>query len=322
MKVLIYGAGSVGLGIASCLLKSGVSLDIVSRKSTVDSINKQGLKREGIFGNFHALPYSISAADSLADFSSEEYDFILVCTKSYDSEKAALELSQFPDLLGNNGKIVLFQNGWGNAEKFTAFFEQDVVYNARVITGFTLIEKNCVKITVHADAIHIGSLYGREISCMSPLSEAITLGGIDCIPSDKIGHDLWSKMLYNCALNSTGAVFEVPYGVLGNYSESREIMNTIITEAFTVMQAAGYRTHWEKAEDFQADLYSKLIPVTAEHKSSTLQDILAGKKTEIDALNGAVINIAKQYNIPVPANKLIYAMVNLKSRITNNQIKK
>jgi 2-dehydropantoate 2-reductase len=80
-------------------------------------------------------------------------------------------------------------------------------------------------------------------------------------------------------------------------------------EIFAVIAAAGYKTHWEKPEDFLEVFYNKLVPFTAEHRSSTLQDILRRKKTEIDALNGVVIKLADKYKIAVPYNLVVYNMV-------------
>ena len=76
------------------------------------------------------------------------------------------------------------------------------------------IQNNEVEITVHADSIHIGSLFDGDLLCMEKLCELITKGDIPCEKTDSIEKDLWAKMLYNCALNPLGAILDVPYGVL------------------------------------------------------------------------------------------------------------
>ena len=86
-------------------------------------------------------------------------------------------------------------------------------------------------------------------------------------------------------------------------------MNLIIDEIFMVMEAAGYRTHWDSARTYQTAFYGTLIPSTAEHFSSTLQDLQAGKRTEIDALNGAVVALGKAYGVAVPANELVCQLI-------------
>jgi len=110
-------------------------------------------------------------------------------------------------------------------------------------------------------------------------------------------------------LNPLGAILDVPYGVLAEYEFTRAVMNGIVAEIFAVLSRTGYKTHWPGPDDFLKVFYGKLVPDTAEHKSSTLQDISAKKKTEIEALNGAVIKLAQKYQVNVPYNSIVYNMV-------------
>ena len=312
MRALVYGGGAVGLGLASCLLKSQVSVDIIARQGTVSALREKGLVRTGIFGDFCASPSTFGSWASLRELPAGSCDYILACTKSFDSADAAKDLSLHSSLFAAETKIVLFQNGWGNAEAFLGCFEKERIYNARVITGFERHEPNEVCVTVHADAIHIGSLFGCDLSAVAELAEAIDEGGIPCQVTSGIGKDIWAKMLYNCALNPLGAILGVPYGALAASGSTRMIMNGIIKEAFDVMKRAGYETHWQSAEDFLEVFYGKLVPDTAEHKSSTLQDIAAGKRSEIDALNGAVIQLAGEVGMSAPYNCIAYHLVKFK----------
>jgi 2-dehydropantoate 2-reductase len=309
MRALLYGGGAVGLGLASCLLKSGSQVDIIAREKTVRSLRKDGLLRTGIFGQYHAGPVKFGCYMSLEELDGQTFDYVLVCTKSFDSYRAAKDLYEYKSIFNEKTKIVLFQNGWGNAEAFTSFFDRQTVYTARVITGFQRHRPNEVEITVHADSIHIGSLFGAGLSDVQDLAEVINKGDIPCETTDMIGKDIWAKMLYNCALNPLGAILDVPYGELAEHESTRTIMNSIVGEVFAVMIKAGYETHWESAKDFLEVFYGRLVPDTAEHKSSTLQDIIAKKPTEIDALNGAVIRLAEQFDIPIPCNSVVYYII-------------
>jgi 2-dehydropantoate 2-reductase len=292
------------------LLKSELkNIDIISRKETATLLKHQGLKRTGIFGNYYAQSSKFGNYSSLYEVPKKIYDFILVCIKSSDSEFAAQDISNHTSLIDHKTKVVLFQNGWGNAEIFLRCFSRDNVCNARVITGFYRPKKNEVNITVHADSIHIGSLFSDDPSPLEELSKAIDLGGIPCELTQKIEKDLWAKMLYNCALNPLGAIFRVPYGVLGELEYSRKIVNKIFKEIYEVMNAAGYSTHWNSAEEYKHVFYEKFLPATAAHESSTLQDIEAKKKTEIDFLTGAVVKLAERFKIDVPFNSTVYNMV-------------
>lgn len=327
MKALIYGGGAVGLGIASCLILSGAKVDIIAREGTVSALRRGGLERTGIFGSVEVGPERFEAFASLDELLrlggrrlqdgglnldgefGYDCDYVLVCTKSHGSPAAAADLSRHREILGDGGKIVLFQNGWGNAEIFAEHFPKDQIYSARVITGFSRPEKNVVEVTVHADSIHLGSLFASDLAPMAPLAEAITKGGIPAEVVPEVGKDLWAKMLYNCALNPLGAIFGVPYGDLAEVSASREIMEALIGEIFAVMKAAGYRTHWSTPDEYRAVFYERLLPPTARHVSSTLQDIRAKKSTEIEALSGAVVRLGEEVGVPTPTNATLYRMV-------------
>ncbi len=307
MNVLIYGGGAVGLGIATALIKSGCKVDIVARGKTVEMLEKHGIERRGIFGSFHYKPDFFGVYSSIKEIEDKHYDYILTAVKSNDSEAAAKDIKE--NLDGKFDKIVLMQNGWGNFEIFSKQFDSKKIFNARVITGFTRPEPNVSEITVHADYIKIGSISGENRESIKELAELIDKGGIPCITTAEIVKDLWAKMLYNCALNPVGAIFGVNYGGLETSGYSREIMKNIVDEIFEVMRAKGYKTYWENSEEYLKTFYEKLLPPTRGHYSATLQDIRAGKRTEIDALNGQVVNLGEEAGVNVKVNRTIVQMI-------------
>lgn len=309
MNILLYGAGAVGLGLASCLLKSGERVDLIGRGDTVAALQHNGLQRTGLFGDCTAAPESFGAFTSINELPPTGYDFILVCTKSFDTRTSAEQIANIPFLKNAPTPIVLCQNGWGNAEIFAEQFPKDRIKSGRVITGFRRPQKHQVDITVHADAIHLGSLFDNDVSSLEKLSAAITAGGIPCAVTATISNDLWAKMLYNCMLNGLSTVFDVPYGLLGESPYTRELMENIAHEVYAVMTAAGYATHWASAEDYIDTFYKHQLPPTFSHEPSMLQDIRAGKRTEIDALNGAVVALGKQHGIATPHNLTVTRMI-------------
>ena len=86
-------------------------------------------------------------------------------------------------------------------------------------------------------------------------------------------------------------------------------MGRVVEEVFLVMQHTGNETHWESATDYLDAFYGKLLPPTAEHESSMLQDIREGKKTEIDFLNGAVVSLGRDAGLDTPVNLVLWEMV-------------
>ena len=305
VKVLVFGAGAVGLGLASFLLQAGHRVHLVGKEQTVVALRKNGLKRQGIFGPAFFTPQQLTASSNLAETGRETFDFYLVCTKSFDTENSARQLKSESTLAHQKSPIVLCQNGWGNAEIFSRFFSPKQVYNARVITGFIRPEPHVVDVTVHAQPVHLGSLFDGNATHLQLLADALSLGGLPSSVTDDIGKDLWAKMLYNCPLNALGAVLQVPYGHLGEDENSRVLMERIVREVFQVMQGLGHASHWPSAGDYLKDFYENLLPSTYSHESSMLQDIRAGRITEIEALNGVIVREGRKLKIDITCNETV-----------------
>ena len=305
LKVLIIGAGAVGLGLASFLLQSGCRITLLGRESAVNALATYGLDRIGIFDKFHSPPESFTVLSNLNAVPFEQFDFALVCVKSFDNEIVGQQIKNSTFQKSSSLKFVLCQNGWGNAETFSQFVPQENIFNARIITGFACPERNKVDVTVHAQPLHLGSLYGVDLKILMPLAQAFREGGMPSVVTTDISKDLWAKMLYNCPLNALGALLEVPYGLLGENKNTRKIMELIVNEVFSVMRAMGYETHWNNSKSYLEDFYGKLLPSTYDHESSMLQDLRAGKMTEIDAINGVIVLEGEKRNILVPGNSMI-----------------
>ncbi len=314
MNALVYGAGAVGLSLAGCLVASDFSLDLIARPATVTALRSGGILRSGCLGDLKVPPDSFCAFASPDQITrTSPYDFVLITAKSFDSEAIARELARNPRFFASHTRIVLFQNGWGNREVFESALPGRHVLNARVITGFRRPEPHRVEVTVHADAIRVGSLVrmsGQELQqSLDQLARALTAGGIPCQVELDVEKHIWAKMLYNCALNPLGAIFGCSYGELASNEATRSIMNGIFAETFNVMRAEGRSTLWPDAPSYQRAFYEELIPPTAAHEPSTLQDIRAGRRTEIDALNGAVVRLGELRGVPTPLNASLCSMI-------------
>ena len=117
------------------------------------------------------------------------------------------------------------------------------------------------------------------------------------------------------SLNTLGALLEVNYGKLAEIEHSRLLMGSIIREIFEVLGAMGQETLWSDADAYVRDFYGKLVPPTAAHHASMLQDNQGGRKTEIEALNGAVIALGKRFGVSTPVNEVIAALVKAKESL-------
>jgi 2-dehydropantoate 2-reductase len=98
-------------------------------------------------------------------------------------------------------------------------------------------------------------------------------------------------------------------GRLGESEETRNIMGHLAAETFEVMRLYGHATHWDSAGAYLKSFYDTMLPPTSAHESSMLQDLRAGRRTEIDALNGAIVLLAKKSGVDVPVNETITAII-------------
>ena len=307
MRAWIVGAGAVGLGLASALLAGGARVGLVARTETRRALRRKGLRKSGLFGERLHPPESFALAAEIAAIPAPA-DFLVVATKSFDSEPVADALAGSA-VLGQDTQVVLFQNGWGNEEPFVARLPRERVWSARVITGFRRPEPQHVEITVHAEPIRVGSLFGEPAERVRPLCDCVAAGGLPCEPTDRIAHDLWAKLLYNGVLNPLGAICDVRYGALAAHPATRETLGALAREIFAVMRAAGHATHWPDAAAYLEDFHARLLPPTAAHESSMLQDLRAGRRTEIDALTGAVVRLGEAHGIETPVNRTLLSLV-------------
>lgn len=307
MNVLLIGAGGVGLGIASSVISQGASVSVYAVGETAKSIRANGIKRTGLFTHYSFD--DVPVFEDYGEIPKNHFDYIFIASKTTANEEIARNLNDNRDILKDDTKIIIFQNGFGNDEHYLKYFPKEQVYVARVITGFTRPERHISEVTVYTEPILLGSLQDEDPETLSEIAEMITASGINCEITHEIDKYLWAKMLYNCALNPLGAILDVNYGKLTENEYSIEIMNSIIDEIFDVIQASGYSTLWENPDDYKDLFYSKLVPDTYNHFSSTHQDIKRKIKTEIDSLNGKVIELGEKNNIDVSTNKIIYNQI-------------
>ena len=311
MKILVLGAGAIGSVFGGFLAKTGHEVILFGREHCINPINNHGLLIEGIWGRHHITNIKgYSSLNKIIQTEGRTFDLTLLTVKSYDTKDM---ITHYVNIFGKPCLTVSLQNGLGNLETIAEILGRDKAIGGRVIFGAELVEPGCVKVTVYADKVVLGSLKGSvPLKKVKEISELFDKSGIPTTSTEEIEAFIWGKVLYNSALNALSCLLEVKYGTLLENSQAKTIMEDIVRELFTVMQKKGVVVEWKDADEYSRELFEHLIPSTYDHFSLMLQDIRNGKNTEIDALNGKVVAMAEEMGVDLPVNRVITSLVKAK----------
>jgi 2-dehydropantoate 2-reductase len=304
--ILIAGAGALGSVVGGLLAAAGWPVTLLGRRAHVEAARAHGLAIEGLFGT-HRVRGLVTASDPAG--LRGPYAAIFLTVKAYDT--AAMAAAVAPHL-APDGFLLSLQNGLGNVEAAERAAGSARVLGARVIFGAEVVEPGRARVTVYADPVLVGSPDPGDRARRAAAGRwatALAAAGIPSEPTDALTAELWAKVLYNAALNPLGALLGLPYGDLPAHPDTRAIMDTVIEEAFAVARAEGVSMRWPDAGAYRETFYGRLVPATAEHRSSMLQDIERGRPTEIDAINGEIAARGARRGLPAPVNATLTRLI-------------
>jgi 2-dehydropantoate 2-reductase len=312
LTVLVVGLGALGTVFGTMLKKAGHRVLALTRDGHLDALRSSAVGVTGIWGEHRAdLDGIYGSTDALGE---EKFDLILLTVKSYDTEEAVRKVTS---LVGKDTLVLVVQNGYGNYETVAAIVGKERTLLGRVIFGSKLLSPGEAEVTVIADDVRIGQPEEAVAADrIVAISGAIRKAGIPCAYADDIYQILWDKILYNAALNPLGAILECTYGDLAGKKGSRVTMNAVVGEIFDVAAAHAIELRWDSPEQYLEHFYTRLVPPTAAHFPSMYYDLKAGKRLEIDALNGAVVKLGRQRRVPVPVNETITNLIKAKESLS------
>lgn len=301
-RVAVMGAGAVGCYYGGMLARAGAPVTLIGRPVHVEAVRRSGLRFDGLRVQ---ESIAIAAADDPA--AAAAADLILFCVKSTDTEAAALSLAPH---LSPQALVLSLQNGVDNAARLRLHVA-NVVAPAVVYVATEMAGPGHLRHTGRGDLVIGGEgaaagdavLRGR----LEALSAVLERAAIPTRVSDNVEGELWAKLLLNCAYNAISALCRARYRRLVDHPAVREVVCEAAREVVAVAQASGVSL----PPGDHVDIALKLADSMPAQRSSTAQDILRGRPTEIDHLNGFIVRRADAVGVPVPVNRTLHALVKL-----------
>ncbi len=298
IKIAVVGAGAMGGYFAGRLAERGIPVTLIDvDEERVSAIASKGLRIEDDHGD-RRVPIAASAARQL----SEPFDLIIIFTKSMQTASAAESVRH---LVSNSTWFLTLQNGLGNPEII-----QSIYPGNRVVMGITDVPADLI------DHAHVRShgkgtvsnwtLDGRPSDCVERVRALIEGAGIPTKADPNIRVAIWEKVSFNAAMNPVTALINKPVGGLENPA-GRALIRAIVDEAVATAHAAGVAVDRDR-------IFERIDNALAHHKDhepSMLQDMRAGRQTEIEAINGAVVSIGEAHGVPVPVNRTIVDLIRI-----------
>ncbi|HEX5806193.1 MAG TPA: 2-dehydropantoate 2-reductase [Macromonas sp.] len=291
MKIAVMGAGAVGCYYGGMLARAGHDVTLIGRPAHVAAMQHAGLR-------LHTLAFDeqvpVHASTEAAAVQGAE--LVLVCVKATDTESAAAQLRPH---LSPQARVWSLQNGVDNAARLADLLQRPVtaavVYVATEMAG-----------PGHVRHHGRGELLIGAQPDGTALVELFAQAGVPVQVSDQVASALWTKLIINCAYNALSAIGQQPYGVMLQGVGVPEVMRDVVAECLAVAQAEGIA--------LPADLPARVAHIADSmptQSSSTAQDLRAGRRSEIDHLNGYVVRRGQALGVPTPVNRVLHTLVKL-----------
>jgi 2-dehydropantoate 2-reductase len=294
-RIAIVGCGAIGSLFAAHLAQAGEAevwaYDLDERQ--VAAIEERGLTLTGV-GEVHGHPRATTDAGALPPC-----DFGIVATKALHTEGAiAATAHAFAD-----GAVCTVQNGVGNEEVIAPHVDR--VMRGTTFPAGRLIEPGVVQWDTGGDTT-IGPFEPKPASMdeVEALAGLITRSGMRTTALPDARGAQWRKVIFNAATNPLGALTGLTHGQACDVAPLRELMRDLVAEGRAVCEAQ------QITLDADPDaLIDHAREVAYDHKASMLQDIEAGRRTEVDWLNGGIVRFGREHGVPTPHHAAIWALI-------------
>lgn len=298
MRFAIFGTGGVGGYFGGRLAQGGHDVAFIARGKHLAAIIENGLRVESILGGFTVKP--AQATDNPGQIG--QVDAILVAVKAWDVPSAAEAIKP---MVGEGTLIFPLENGVDAPEQLSSILGREHVLGGFCRISAFIGEPGVIKHVGVPPYIAFGELDNKKSKRVLRLVDIFAnLTGVSAEIPDDIHKAMWEKFVFIAAVSGVGAVTRQPIGVVRSLPESRAMLLRAMEEVVAVGQACGV----DLDENTAARIMTSIVDRAPEGTIPSMQkDILEGKRSELEAQNGAVVRMGQEKGIPTPVNEFIYA---------------
>ena len=295
MRIAIFGTGGVGGYFGGRLAQAGEDVTFIARGEHLRAIKTTGLKVDGLPRDFVILP--AKATDDVTEVG--EVDLVVLGVKAWQVPDAARAMKP---LVGSNTTVVPMQNGVEAAPQLVSELGPDNVIGGLCRIVSYVVEPGHIRHAGLKPSIIIGELDNRRTERITKIEQVFKHAGLEISVAADIQVALWTKLLFIASFSGIGAMANAPAGVIRSDPKWRAQMISAMEEIYTLAHARGINLPANAIDTVMAGVDA--LPEDA--TSSMQRDIAAGKPSELESQNGAVVRMARESGVDVPTHTLIY----------------
>ena len=295
MRIAVFGTGGIGGYFGGRLAEAGEDVIFIARGDHLRAIKEKGLKVDSRDGDF--VIYPAAATNNVSDIGA--VDLVIVGVKAWQVPEAARAMKPLVDA---NTTVLPLQNGVDAAQQLVDTLGSESVIGGLCRIVSFVVEPGHIRHAGLTPSIIIGELDNKQYRRVATIEQLFKRAGVEITIATDIHVALWTKFLFIASFSGMGAIANAPAGVLRTDPQWRTQMLRAMQEIYALAHARGVKLPPDSVDKVMA-----FVDALSEDATSSMQrDIAAGKPSELEAQNGAVVRMAREAGIEVPTHSLIY----------------
>ena len=296
MRIVVIGVGGTGGYFGGLLARAGEGVSFLARGKQLEALRTHGLTvKSRLAGTFSLPVHATSDPQEIGPV-----DLVLFCVKTYDTGAASEGLHL---LMGPETVVLPIQNGIDATEQLSGEVGMEHLVGGVAYVTSQVESPGVIAQTAGAGSIELGELAGGQSERTERLHQVLRYAGISAQLPPDIRVSLWEKFLFICAFSGVTALTRLPLGQVLAYPETSDLLKVVMKEGEAVARASGI----DLPVDIVERHYATLQALEPSAMGSMAFDLLAGRRLEIEALNGTMVRLGKEHNLSLPFNYAIYA---------------